>query len=247
MAVLSLQEQTTREERKDLLQRELAELKHVRESDAYKRILYADSTAEAVEAKAALAEDTVVQEPETDFTHTAKQRIADYRAYSAPAESRKLFEGIVYKDGKLQSEEGDVLTAPAQPRAETVEIPAPVCRPDNEEDATPTRRTMETLRRAEIETAATVKPHLFSVLSTKAKIALVSVVCAIVLAIVFICVNTAILNSIHANNDSLRSRLQEQQETYQRLSEQIHDMENGEGSYAERIEEYATANGMVKD
>lgn len=247
MAVLSLQEQTTREERKDLLQRELAELKHVRESDAYKRILYADSTAEAVEAKAALAEDTAIQEPETDFTHTAKQRIADYRAYSAPASSRKLFENYVYKDGKLQSEDGDVLTAPApaQPRAETVELPA--VQPDSEEDATPTRRTMETLRRAESETAAEVKPHLFSVLSTKAKIALVSVVCAIVLAIVFICVNTAILNSIHADNDSLRSRLQEQQETYQRLSEQVNDMENGDGEYGERIEEYAKANGMVKD
>ncbi|MDE7296116.1 MAG: hypothetical protein K2N84_02505, partial [Clostridia bacterium] len=144
MAVLSLQEQTTQEERKDLLQRELAELKHVQELDAYKRILYADSTAEAVEAESVLAQETATAEPETDFTHTAKQRFADYRAYSAPAQSRKLFENVVYKDGRLQVEEGDVLTAPApvvSPRAETLEMPAPVLAPSSEEDAKPTRRT----------------------------------------------------------------------------------------------------------
>ncbi len=249
MAVLSLQEQTTQEERKDLLQRELAELKHVQELDAYRRILYADSTAEAVEAESILAQETATAEPEVDFTHTAKQRIADYRAYSAPAQSRKLFENVVYKDGRWQDVEGDVLTAPetVSPRAETIEMPAPVLAPASEEDATPTRRTMETLHRTESETAASVKPHLFSVLSTKAKIALVSVICAIVFALVFICVNTAILNSINANNASLRSQLQEQRETHQRLSEQVNEMENYEGSYGERVEEYAQANGMVKD
>lgn len=249
MAVLSLQEQTTQEERKGLLERELAELKHVETAELYKQILYAESTAEAVEAGSVLAQETATAEPETDFTHTAKQRIADYHAYDAPAQSRKLFENVVYQNGRWV-DQGDVITAPAPavaPRAETIEMPMPTLAPDSEEDATPTRRTMETLHRTESETAASVKPHLFSVLSTKAKIALVSVICAIVFALVFICVNTAILNSINANNDSLRSQLQQQRETHQRLSEQVNEMENYEGSYGERVEEYAQANGMVKD
>lgn len=249
MEVLSLQEQTTQEVQNDLLQRQLAEMEHVQAMQKYKDVLYADSIAEAVEAGSILTQETATAEPETDFTHTAKQRIADYRAYSAPAQSHKLFENVVYKDGMWQEAEGDVLTAPApavSPRATTVEMPMPTLAPDSEEDATPTRRTMETLNRAESETAASVKPHLFSVLSTKAKIALVSVICAIIFALVFICVNTAILKSINANNDSLRSQLQEQRETHQRLTEQVNEMENSEGSYVERVEEYAQANGMVK-
>lgn len=248
--MLSLQEQTAREEEKDVLKREYAELKHVQELDLYKKILYGDLTADAVEPAKEVKAETVTAEPEaTDFTHTAKQRIADYHAYSAPAKSRKLFEGIVYKDGRLQTEEGDVITQPAPeaPRAEAAVLPAPDMISEDEDDATPTRRTMETLHRAEAETVTAAKPHLFSVLSTKAKIALVTVLCAVVMVLVFICVNTAILNSIHADNDSLRSRLEEQQQTHQQLSEQVEQIESYQGDYGARVEQYAKDNGMVKD
>lgn len=247
MSVLTVQEQTAQEQR-DVLQRELAALKHVRESNKYKEILYADSIAAAVEAKNNLARQTETEKL-ADSTHTAKARIDDYLAFQDTVSHRVLFENADGRNAGVQAEEGDVLTAPEvdSPRAETAEMPAPEFVPASEEDARPTRRTMETLHRAESEVAASEKLHIFSVLSTKAKIALVSVICAIVLAIVFICVNTAILNSIRANNDSLRSQLQEQRETHQRLSEQVSEMENYEGSYGERVEEYAKANGMVKE
>ena len=82
------------------------------------------------------------------------QRLADYVAY--PAGSKKvLFEGLAYKNGELidtrapaQAPKAEAVVAPAAPAFVPAPAVAPVQAPA-EEDALPTRRTLDTLRRSD--------------------------------------------------------------------------------------------------
>ena len=224
--------------------RTFAEQQHAKDAAIYRRLLYADTAADTPIASTATAAPEREMLPESDAT----QRFADYRPYAMPAGKKVLFEGITYKDGELIDERATV-PAPVSD-AGTTAAPAPVAEPVSEEDLMPTSTTMETLRRsapAAVESTETKSGvNFFSVLSTKAKVAIVAVAVAIVMAIIFICVNTSIINSLNANVAALRAEAMQQQTTYETLSSRVQDIENYEGEWGEKVEEYAKAHGMVK-
>lgn len=163
----------------------------------------------------------------------AARRIADYTPVQAPAK-KNLFEGLVYKDGELVGTLPAPVVAPKQETA-TVTLPAPA----DEEDALPTRRTMETLRRGNA-VAEKEETQFLSALSAKTKAVLIAIAVAVVLAFVIICVNTSVIGSLDVKIADYRLRAAEQQQNYQTLTEQLADAQD-----PERIAEWAIENGFV--
>ncbi len=135
---------------------------------------------------------------------SAAERIADYESAPQPTVRRRaLFEGIEYKNGTLIDTRATV--TPAQEAVAPAQAPVEATT-SSEEDALPTRRTMDTLRRSESRAAAQEEQiGLFAALTPRAKLVLATVVCAIVLALVVICVNTAALNSLSTEVSALES------------------------------------------
>ena len=182
--------------------------------------------------------DIAVAEPEEEQVSPAASRIAQYTPIAAPSGRKDLFEGVVFKDGKLERPQTEI------PHEATVvtAVPAPAA---DEEDATPTRRTMDTLNRpaamqsqeAVMEHAATVS----SALSTKLKVALIAVVTAIVLAIVLICVNSSLIRSLNSDIASREAELGSLTQATQTVREQIADLTSPES-----IAEWAARNNMVR-
>ncbi len=181
--------------------------------------------------------DVAVAEPEVEVSPAAS-RIAQYTPAPSPVGRRELFEGVVYKDGKLEMPQTEAVSAEG-----TVASAAPISA--DEEDATPTRRTMDTLNRpaalqtqeAVLAPAATVS----SALSTKLKVALIAVVTAIVLAIVLICVNSSIIRSINSDIASREAELGSLTQATEAVREQIADLTSPES-----IAEWAAKNDMVR-
>ncbi|MGN0822521.1 MAG: hypothetical protein ACI4NG_01980 [Candidatus Gallimonas sp.] len=144
---------------------------------------------------------------------SAAERIADYESAPQPIVRRRaLFEGIEYKNGSL------IDTRPVvEPAQAPVEAPTA-----SEEDALPTRRTMDTLRRSESRSAAQEEQiGLFAALTPRAKLVFATVICAIVLALVVICVNTSVLNSLGAEVSALESVAVGLRSEAERLGEEI--------------------------
>lgn len=220
-----------------------AERRHAKEIEIYRKMLYAGLS------DADVAEDSAVSAPkeEAPAGTSAAQRLADYKAYAAPATKKVLFEGITYKNGEL-IEDAPAVTAPtAAPAADVLTMP--VSAPAEEDDAVPTRRTMETLRRSamsEKETAQETGTSVFAAVSAKTKIVLAAIACAILLAIVLICVNTGIINAIDADIEAIRARAQEQKQTYEDLVRELNDMEDIDGEWSKVVEEYAKENNMTR-
>ena len=73
---------------------------------------------------------------------------------------------------------------------------------------------------------------------------LLAVTAAIVLALIVICINTAILNSINADVTNLRGKLSEQQDTYASLSEEIESLEDPN---SEVVSKWAQDHGMTRE
>lgn len=181
---------------------------------------------------------------------------ADHGIALEPArKSRALFMDYDYRDGtlirKTTKEPVDVLVkapeAPASvetPKAAAIVAPAPV--QTEEDDAIPTRRTMETLKQtaaAVPEEVAETRTGFFAALSAKTKLVLLSVVAAVVLALVIICVNTAIINSINADIEGLRGKVTEQQNTYSTINEEIQSLEDPN---SEVVSQWAQEHGMTR-
>lgn len=121
---------------------------------------------------------------------------------------------------------------------------------EEDEDALPTRRTMETVTRpaASLEEMETTEAKVgfrasIAALSTKMKVALVAVVSAIVLAIVLICVNSSIIRSLDSDLATLKNRAAEERATYQTLKEES-DLYTDPDS--DIVREWAESNGMTK-
>lgn len=194
-----------------------------------------------------------------------------YQAPAAPARKKALFENVAYVNGELveRNPETEELTRVfdnatyAQPKVRE-EVKAPVAdepkdarasavaepeTEDTEEDALPTRRTMESVIRSASVQEITVtdtrtgfKAAITS-LSTKMKIVLLTVATAILLAIVLICVNTSIIRSLDSDLSDLRGRATEQQTTYENLQKES-DLYTDPDS--EIVAEWAQNNGMTK-
>lgn len=176
---------------------------------------------------------------------SAAERVSQYTAVKseAPAGRRVLFEGITYKNGELYGVAQKQESAPA---AEAVAIAAPVAAPvmapeGEADDAIPTRRTMDTLRRAEEERVSVARKESVSyALSSKTKLIIAAVALAIVLVIAIICVNTSIINSLNADIAQL-------QETSQALASQAAEIEQNiaEVTAWEHVMEFAKQLGMI--
>lgn len=171
------------------------------------------------------------------------QRLADYVAY--PAGSKKvLFEGLAYKNGELID-----TRAPAQaPKAEAVVAPAaapapavaPVQAPA-EEDALPTRRTLDTLRRSDSAAEEQTRTNALAALSLKTKLVLCAIAAAIILAIVIVCINTGLLSAVNADILAKNARLEELTRNYTQIQEDLDAIRD-----PSNIDEWAQENGMVR-
>lgn len=191
-----------------------------------------------------------------------KERLASYTAApSAPARNHELFANYTYQDGELlvKDPETDVLTpvfqdaVVAEPAYTDEVYLAPemstAVEESTEDDALPTRRTMETV----IRPAAAVEEVTItdskagvaskSAISAKLKIILASVITAIVLAIVLICVNTSLLSSLDSDITNLRGRAAEEQATYETLREESNLYTDPDSDI---VAEWAESNGMSK-
>lgn len=164
--------------------------------------------------------DIAAAEPAVEVSPAAS-RIAQYTPVAAPAGRRDLFAGVVFKDGKLERPQTEAVAQEA-----TVASAAPVSA--DEEDATPTRRTMDTLNRPaayQMQEAVAAPAAVASAgLSAKLKIALIAVVATIVLAIVLICVNSGIIRSINsgiARREAELSSLTQETEAVQAQIEEL--------------------------
>lgn len=184
---------------------------------------------------------------------TSVQRFADMpESYAAPAaapeapEKRALFENLTYRNGEVLEDSAPV-EAPDLGYAE-----APVYSPSympesvpytadaDEDDALPTRRTMDTLRRIE-EDAKEENSSFLSALSLKTKLVLAAVGAVIVLLLAAICVNTAILNS-------LNSEVGTRKEELIRLTDQMEgiDAEIDRLTSEDFIAKWAAEHGMIR-
>lgn len=224
-----------------------AEAEHSRRiSQNYDVFRYSTPTAWA---NAEVREERVAEREEKPSAPAASytaERVSSYTPVAAPSGRRVLFEDVEYKNGELIGNVPAPSASAAAPAIAPAVAPAPVEVPQSaqEEDALPTKRTMETLRRETGEEAvAESKTTFLSALSTKTKLVLLSIVCAVVLAIVLICVNTGIINSLDGDLSGLRARVEEQQQTYQALGEEI---EEATDPYSQRVVDYAESHGMVR-
>ena len=207
---------------------------------------YAPVLEEAPAAEIPALEPAYAPSPAHEFVHEASpsntaQRLADYVAY--PAGNKKiLFEGLIYKNGELID-----TRAPAAPAAEAVVAPvapAPVPAPaEAEEDALPTRRTLDTLRRAESVRAdkPQTRANALSALSLKTKIVLCAIAAAIVLAIVIVCVNTGLIGAANAAIAAKNARLEELTESYTQMQQDLDALRD-----PSNIDEWALEHGMIR-
>ncbi len=188
-------------------------------------------------------------------------------ASEAPARGRgMLFENLLYQNGELRDMTAtpeapasyveapvyDPSYMPAEPAYKPAAAPAePVYKPayepsyeptgagsyDSEEDATPTRKTMEHRNVAEERKTN----RLMTELSFRTKMVLLAVAGVIILLLAAVCINTAIINSI---NEDVAARETE----YARLTEQLNGI-NGEIAdltSEENIEAWALEHGMTR-
>ena len=218
-------------------------------SENYARLLHG-------EQPVATSAPTVVEErsysvptAETPASYGAAQRLADYVPVQAPARSerRRVFEGVSYKDGVLydatQVAEAPAVETPAVevPVVETVTAPVSVVADEEEEDALPTRRTMETIRQTEKATAQSQQTYGVSYeLSKKTQMVLAVVAMFIIAAIAIICINTSVLNSMTAELTALQSVASELQAQAIVLEESIESVQS-----ADYISQFAEMMGMI--
>ncbi len=180
------------------------------------------------------------------------QRLADYVAY--PAGSKKvLFEGLAYKNGELidtrapaQAPKAETVVAPAAPAF----IPAPAAAPapavapaqaPAEEDALPTRRTLDTLRRSESDEEEQTRSNPLAALSLKTKLVLFAIAAAIILAIVIVCINTGLLSAVNADILVKNARLEELTQNYTQIQEDLDAIRD-----PSNIDEWAQEHGLVR-
>ncbi|MDE6410995.1 MAG: hypothetical protein K2L02_00465 [Clostridia bacterium] len=204
------------------------------------------------------------------YDPTAERVKSYYQTPSAPARKKVLFDNYEYINGELMEKDPETdrvspafaSTVYAEPTYVDFETPlyaepqesfasaASVEQTEEEEDALPTRRTMETVIRpaaavqemAITETRTGFKAAL-SALSAKTKAILLSVAAAIVLAIILICVNTSIIRSLDSDLTNLKGRATEQQTTYENLQRES-DLYTDPDS--EIVTDWAIENGMTK-
>ena len=185
---------------------------------------------------------------------------AGYASSAAPAaEKKQLFEGLTYQNGELIDntvvaptyDSSYVPAAPVYAPAEAgvyagTPAAAPAYEEEDEDDALPTRMTLDAATHApqRIETAEKSENHVvgfFRALSTQAKVALACVAVVVVAMISLICVNTALLNSAEAAVLSRQEQVAVLAERAEEVQSEI-DRYNSE----EYIDAWAQEQGMTR-
>lgn len=192
------------------------------------------------------------KEQAQDFSANTAHRLADYVAYAPAQGKRMLFEGLTYKNGELIDTRAAAAApavapapvfAPAAPAYAPVQAPpAPAVKP-SEDDALPTRRTLDTLQRgAEMtQTEDQTRSGLLAALSLKTKLILCAIAATIVLIIALICVNTGILSAANAEIVVKEAQLRDLQSQYTQMQEELNYLQSDE-----YIDAWAQQNGMVR-
>ena len=216
-----------------------------------------------------------VKAEQTAFYDPTAERVKSYYAVpAAPARNKDLFKDFQYVNGELMHKNSETEamapawaeTAYAEPTfeapayvdyaapvfAEPMEsmVAAPAVEAEENEDALPTRRTMDSVIRPSAtvqemtitETRTGFKAAIAS-LSVKMKAILCSVVAAIVLAIVLICVNTSIIRSLDSDLTDLKGRATQEQTTYEYLQKESKLYTDSDSDI---VTEWAIENGMTK-
>ena len=224
-------------------------------SEAYTPVREAAPVQEAPVRESAPVYENIQEVHTQDASSNTAQRLADYVAY--PAGGKKvLFEGLAYKNGELIDTRAPAVkpapvSAPAaaavvMPAAPAyVPAPAPAPAPaalPAEEDALPTRRTLDTLRHAETALPAEQKQtSLLAALSLKTKLVLCAIAAAIVLAIVIVCINTGLLSAVNADIITKNAQLEELTQNYAQVQEELAALQD-----PDFIDAWAEEHGMVR-
>ncbi len=156
-----------------------------------------------------------VSEPETKESEAAPAR-------------PQLFDGLTFRDGALINEYAPVMDPVTKPAPKPV--PEPVRTPEydpsytpSEEDALPTRKTLESIRPAQLKEEET-NVGFFASLSAKTKLVLAIVATVLVLMIALVCINTAIINSLNADIENRQTRVTQLVETSNEIQSQISEI-----------------------
>ena len=191
-----------------------------------------------------------------DIPSYQPQGSAAYAPAAPAGEKKQLFEGLTYQNGELIDNTGTVA-----PTYDSSYVPAaPAYAPaqagvyagtayedeEDEEDALPTRMTLDAATRAPqrmetVERSENAVVAFFRALSTKAKVALACVAVVVVAMISLICVNTALLNSAEAAVMSRQEQVQVLAQRAEELQAEI-DHYNSE----EYINQWAQEHGMTR-
>lgn len=173
---------------------------------------------------------STAEAPVQEQTYTPVRDFAPYVEPKTPTYEERLYH------------EGILMGTALSPETETVETPyySPSYMPSeeykDEEDALPTRRTMESIQQS-LENEA---KSGFSALSAKTKIVLATVAAAVVLLLAVICINTAVIKSIRSGVAMRENKVAELSETLAKLEREIADLTS-----PEKIESWAAEHGMT--
>ncbi len=174
----------------------------------------------------------------------AQPRAATAEPQYSPAKERgRLFETLVYQNGELLDTAAPVREIEA-PIYEPSYVPAmqeeQAIEASEDEDALPTRRTMESIHREE-SAAEARQTSMLSALSTRTKIVLATVAGIIALLLAIVCINTAIINSINEDVRTREDELARLEETMNGIDSEIERLTS-----QENVESWAVAHGMSK-
>ena len=158
-------------------------------------------------------------------------QVEDY----APTYEEELYRQGILMDAVLSPDQEPV----AAPIYSPSYMPAEITYAEDEEDVTPTRRTMQTLERKE-ETQNTTENKVFAGLSSKTKIILAGIAATVIILLAVICINAAVLNSIRAGLQTRESAIVELNETLTGIESEISDLTS-----PENIENWASLHGMT--
>lgn len=205
-----------------------------------------DETVTEPSFSARTAEYTAVSPKAAPRSDAARPRHTTASATATTAAPKRiLFEGITFKNGELVSDVPVAQPAPSAPAQAQVQAPvapapvAPAVPAPEDEDARPTTRTMATLH-AHTSEAPAVQTGFWSALSRRAKIALLSIAAAIVLAVIVVCINTSILSSLNASVQRKQEELNGLVEQSEALREEIESV-----TAPETVRAWAEEHGMT--
>lgn len=159
-----------------------------------------------------------------------------YAPVEAPAEDyAPSYEEELYREGVLMER---MLSPDVEPVEAPVFSPSYMPEKTSEEDALPTRQTLETIHREEAEDEQ--RSSFFTALSPKTKIILAAIAAAIALLIAVISINTAILKSINAGVAQRELEIAGLTQTLTGIESEISDLTS-----PENIENWAIEHGMT--